>query len=162
MSQERAASTSLLVRVFVLAIAAWSVLAGLTLTLFHGSSASALGAGVADEAGQRLAGSQMLVLAPVYVLIALRPGRYGSLLWLPFAGQAAVFLAVGYSMLSGDTDFGDGILAFGISGLLGGALAFIWISQMRSDAQAQFDGLKKKDAEENDAKLTSDVEGDES
>jgi hypothetical protein len=149
-------SSTLLIRGIVLLIAAWTLLAGLALTAFHGSGASAMGAGVADEAGQRLAGAHMLVLVPVYVLIAWRPGRYGSLLWLPFFAQAAVFFAVGYSILSGDTEFGDGILAVSISGMLGGVLAFVWISQQRSNAQEQYGRTSKDDDGDPDSEAEDD------
>ncbi len=132
-------SSGLLIRMIVMLIAIWSLVAGLALTMFHGSSAAALGAGVADEAGQRLAGAHILVLVPLYLLIAWRPQRYGSLLWLPFFAQAAVVLAVGYSILGGDTDFADGVLAVSISGMLAGALGFVWISRQRSSAQQQYE-----------------------
>jgi hypothetical protein len=144
----QAISTTLLIRAIVLLIAVWSLLAGLALTVFHGSGASAMGAGVADEAGQRLAGVHMLILAPVYVLIALRPGRFGSLLWLPFVAQAAVFFTVGYSILGGETDLGDGILAVSISGMLAGGLGFVWISQQRANAHEQYARLKRKEEDE--------------
>jgi hypothetical protein len=155
-----AISSTLLIRGIVFLIAVWSLLAGLALTAFHGSSASALGAGVADEAGQRLTGAHMLVLVPVYLLIVWRPDRYGSLLWLPFFAQAAVFFAVGYSILGGDTEVGDGLLAVCVSGMLAGTLAFVWISQQRSSAQEQYERSKRKEADESD--VDSDIERDES
>jgi len=127
-------STRILMRIVVGMIAIWSLLAGLVLVFFHGSGSGALGAGVVDSAGQRLAGAQMLVLVPVYVLIALKPERYPMLPWLPFAGQAAVFFSVGYSILSGGTDFGDGILPVAVSGIFLGLLGFIWISEQRAIA----------------------------
>ena len=126
--------TSLLIRLIVLLIAVWSLFAGLALTAFHGAGSGALGAGVADEAGQRLAGAHLLVLAPVYIVIAWKPERYGRLLWLPFFAQAAVVLAVGYNILVGDTDFSDGVLAVAISGMLAVSLGFVWVSQQRSAA----------------------------
>jgi hypothetical protein len=127
-------STRILMRIVVGMIAIWSLLAGLVLVFFHGSGSGALGAGVVDSSGQRLAGAQMLVLVPVYVLIALKPERYPMLPWLPFAGQAAVFFSVGYSILSGATDFGDGILPVAVSGIFLGLLGFIWISEQRAIA----------------------------
>lgn len=151
-------SSGLLIRTIVMLIAVWSLVAGLALTVFHGSSSSALGAGVADEAGQRLAGAHMLVLVPLYLLIAWRPLRYGSLLWLPFFAQAAVFLAVGYSILGGDTDVADGVLAVSISGMLAGALAFVWVSRQRWNAQQQYERSRRRDEDD----LDSDVEDDES
>lgn len=150
-------SSGLLMRLIVFLIAVWSLVAGLALTMFHGSSAAALGAGVADEAGQRLAGAHMLVLVPLYLLIAWRPQRYGSLLWLPFFAQAAVFLAVGYSMLGGETDVADGVLAVSVSGMLAGALGFVWISRQRSSAQQQYERTHRPD----EGDLASDVEDEE-
>jgi hypothetical protein len=127
-------STRILMRIVVGLIAIWSLLAGLVLVFFHGSGSGALGAGVVDSSGQRLAGSQMLVLVPVYILIALKPDRYPMLPWLPFAGQSAVFFSVGYSILSGATDFGDGILPVAVSGIFLVLLGFIWISEQRAIA----------------------------
>jgi hypothetical protein len=76
----------------------------------------------------------MLVLVPIYVLVAWKPERYPMLPWLPFAGQAAVFFSVGYSILSGDTEFGDGILPVAVSGIFAGLLGFVWITEQRAIA----------------------------
>ncbi len=90
----------------------------------------------------------MLVLAPLYLLIAWKPARYGSLIWLPFFAQAAVVIAVGYSILNGDTDFGDGILAVAISGMLAVSLGFVWITQQRSVASARYEEQDHDDEDE--------------
>jgi hypothetical protein len=121
-------------RIIVALIAVWSLLAGLVLVFFHGSGSGALGAGVADDAGQRLAGAHMLVLVPAYVLIAWKPERYPMLPWLPFLGQAAVFFSVGYSIVSGAIDFGDAILPVAVSGIFLGLLGFVWITEQRAIA----------------------------
>lgn len=144
-------STRILMRIIVALIAVWSLLAGLVLVFFHGSGSGALGAGVADPSGQRLAGAHMLVLVPVYLLIAWKPDRYPMLPWLPFLGQAAVFFSVGYSILSGNTDFGDGILPVAVSGMFLGLLGFVWITEQRAIAHERMAAQDLLDWEDEDA-----------
>ena len=80
-------STRILTRVIVTLIAAWSLVYGAVLAFFHDASTGALGAGVEDIAGQRLVGAHMILLVPVYLMIAWHPDRYPMLHWLPFGGQ---------------------------------------------------------------------------
>ncbi len=136
---DAAISTRLLTRILILLIAVWSLLAGIVLVAFHGASAGALGAGVTDEAGQRLVGAHLLVLTPAYLLIAWRLERYQSFLWLPFAGQLALALSVGYGILAGETEFGDGILAFAVGAIFVVLLGFVWISEQRTLARAKLE-----------------------
>jgi hypothetical protein len=121
----------LLIRLLLVQTAVWSLVAGIVLVGFQGAGADALGAGVADEPGQRLAGAHLLVLAPAYVLMAWHTDRYNGLLWLPIAAQFAVVLAVGYSIVNGATDFEDGVIAAVVSGMLGLLLAFAWVTEQR-------------------------------
>ncbi len=132
-------STRILTRIIVGLIAAWSLVYGVVLALFQDASTGALGAGVEDAAGQRLVGAHMLLLVPVYVLIAWHPERYPMLHWLPFGGQLAVFAAVGYSMLSGTIGVSDGILPVAVSSIFLGLLAFIWITEQRAVAKAKLE-----------------------
>ena len=127
-------STQLLTRLIILLIAVWSLLEGVVLVGFHGASSGALGAGVTDEAGQRLVGAQLLVLVPAYLLLAWRLPRYQVFVWLPFAAQLAVSLTVGYAIVVGDTDFGDGILACSVSAIFAALLGFVWVSEQRMGA----------------------------
>ncbi|HXH22917.1 MAG TPA: hypothetical protein VNN10_12895 [Dehalococcoidia bacterium] len=128
-------STEILTRLVILLIAAWDAIAGLVLLAFRGASAGALGAGVEDRAGQRLLGAHLLVLVPVYLILAWKPRRFVQLLWLPFAAQGAVVLVIGYNMLEGDTEFGDGILAFAVGLIFVVLLAFLWVSEQRTIAR---------------------------
>ena len=132
-------STRILTRIIVALIAAWSLVYGIVLTLFHDASTGALGAGVDDVAGQRLVGAHMLLLVPVYLMIAWHPERYPMLHWLPFGGQLAVFFAVGYSILSGTIGVSDGILPVAVSAIFMGLLAFIWITEERAVAKAKME-----------------------
>ena len=136
---ETSISTQLLTRILTGLIAVWSLLAGFALVFFQGSGSSALGAGVTDVAGQRLLGAHLIVLAPVYALLAWHSERYQGLLWLPFASQLAVFFAVGYSILIGDTDFGDGVIAMSVSGIFIGLLGFVWITEQRTLARIRLE-----------------------
>jgi hypothetical protein len=136
---EATISTRILTRLIVLLIALWSLLAGLVLVGFHGASSGAMGAGVTDEAGQRLVGAHLLVLVPAYLLLAWRPDRYQAFLWLPLVAQAAVAVAVGYSMISGESAFGDGILVFTISAMFAGLLGFVMMTEQRTAARVKFD-----------------------
>jgi hypothetical protein len=132
-------STELLIRIVVLLVAVWTAISGVVLLGFHGASTGALGAGLTDEAAQRLLGAQLLVIVPVYLLIAVRLDRYRGLFWLPCASQAAVVLVVGYNMLKGDTDIQDGILTFAVSLIFVALLAFVWISERRMTALMQME-----------------------
>jgi hypothetical protein len=136
---ETSISTTVLTRILILLIAAWSLLAGIVLVFFQGTGSGALGAGVSDVAGQRLLGAHLMVLAPVYALVAWHSERYQGLFWLPFASQLAVFLAVGYSILIGDTEFGDGMVAVTVSGIFIGLLSFVWISEQRALARRRLE-----------------------
>jgi drug/metabolite transporter (DMT)-like permease len=136
-------STRILTRTIVSLIAAWSFVYGAVLVFFHEASTGALGAGVEDVAARRLVGAHMLLLVPVYGLIAWRPRRYPMLHWLPFGGQLAVFLAVGYSMLAGAIGVSDGIVPVAVSSIFMGLLAFIWFTEERSVARAR---LRRGDA----------------
>ena len=139
-------STRLLLRLIVFLIGLWSLFCGVILLALHGASAGALGAGVADEAGQRLVGAHMLVLVPLYLLIAWHPERYGGFLWLPFAAQLVVVTVVGYNILAGDTDVGDGILAVAVGSLFVGPLGFLWISEQRTVARLKMDAEERASA----------------
>ena len=125
-------STRLLTRIVVLLVALWSLLAGLVLVAFQGAASGALGAGIDEDSGQRLVGAHLLVLVPVYLLIALRIEEHRDLIWLPIMAQAAVVMAVGFSILTGDTSFADGILPVAVGIIFTCLLAFIWITEQRS------------------------------
>jgi hypothetical protein len=136
-SNDTTISTRLLTRILILMIAVWSAVCGAVLFALHGAATGALGAGVTDQAGQRLLGAHLIILTPAYLLLAWKPDRYSAFLWLPFASQLAVAITVGYSILGGETDAGDGILAVAVSGIFAALMAFVWVNERRATAQAQ-------------------------
>jgi hypothetical protein len=128
-------STRQLMRIIIMLIAVWSITAGAVLLAFPSAGSGALGSGIADRAGQRLVGVHLLLLAPVYLLIAARLERYAGFIWLPIAGQTAMALTVAYNIISGDTSFSDGALSVVICLILAGLLSFIWITEQRTIAR---------------------------
>jgi hypothetical protein len=144
---EASISTRLLTRLIIGLIALWSLVAGIVLVGFHGAGTGALGAGVGDEAGQRLAGAQMLVLVPVYVVLLWQLDRYQALLWLPFAAQLAIVCAVAYNIVTGVTAFEDGILAVAVSAILGSLLGFVWITEQRTLASQKLEEAELDEAD---------------
>jgi len=144
-------SIPVLTRVVILLVAVWDAFAGLVLVAFHGASAGALGAGVEDEAGQRLLGVHLLVLVPAYLLLAWKPERNRGFQWLPYAGQGGATVVIGYNLLSGDTSFGDGVLAFAVGLIFVILLSFLWITERRTLAQMQLDAQETPVSPEGDA-----------
>ena len=128
-------STRQLMRIIILLIAVWSLTAGAVLLAFPNAGSGALGAGIADRAGQRLVGVHLLLLAPVYLVIAARQDRYQGFIWLPIFGQVALALTIAYNIGSGDTSFSDGALSTVISLMLAGLLSFVWITEQRTIAR---------------------------
>ena len=147
--RDAAISTRILTRIIVLLIAGWSATAGTVLIGFHGTASGALGAGLTDDAAQRLLGAHLIVLVPAYLLLAWRPEHHGAFLWLPLGTQAATAAAVSYSILTGETDFGDGILAAAVSGIFVVLLGFVWISEQRAVARAKYEAADREDLDAN-------------
>jgi hypothetical protein len=139
MTDEATISTRILTRVLLALIALWSFVAGVTLVAYAGSAGGVLGGGLSDHAAQRLAGAHMLVLVPLYLLIAWRIDRYAGLLWVPFLAQAAVVLSIGYSIIANDSEPEDGALALVVSAIFAVLFAFVWISEQRTVAQQAID-----------------------
>jgi len=145
---ETTISTRLLSRIIVGLIAVWSALAGLVLVGFEGAASGALGVGILDRAGQRLIGVHLLVLVPVYLLIALRPDRYRGLLWLPLAAQLAASLTISYNILAGDTDVEDGLLAVAVGAIFVCLLGFVWVTEQRAAARQRMEADLGADEQE--------------
>jgi hypothetical protein len=69
----------------------------------------------------------------MYLLLAWRPERYRAC--SAAVAQAGVVLVVGYNMLVGETEVGDGLLAFAVSLIFSAVLAFLWITEQRTVAR---------------------------
>lgn len=112
-------------RLLLVLLAAWTVFAGFSL-LTQGISALTFGAD--DSATERVAGAYMLILAPIYGLIAWRREDFRLLLWLPYAAQLAIIVPLMWAIFSGDGDANDGALMLVISVIFLVLLIYVWWS----------------------------------
>jgi len=100
-------------RLVLVLLALWTLLSGLTLTFFQDASDATIGGGFRGDQGpaaQRLLGVHLLVLAPIYGLIAWDPKRFRLLLWVPYAAQGGVVAATLYDIFVGERSLRGGAL----------------------------------------------------
>ncbi len=110
-------------------LAMWTLLSGLALTFFQDASAATIGGGLEGgqgEAAQRLLGVHLLVLAPIYVLLAWDPRRFRLLLWVPYAAQGGVVAATAFDLLTTSRDLRDGALPLIIATIFLVLLVYVW------------------------------------
>ena len=107
-------------RLLLLLLAGWSAFAGFA--LITGFAALSYEGGTAS----RVAGSYMMVLAPIYALIALRRDEYRLLLWVPYAALLAVILP-GLWQLVFDQKV-DAPLILVVSIVFLALLVYMWVS----------------------------------
>jgi len=71
----------------------------------------------------------MMMLAPVYGLLAWRREDYRLLIWIPYAAQLAIILPTVYDLfISRDRDFQDGALMLIVSLIFFVLLVYFWFS----------------------------------
>jgi hypothetical protein len=97
------------------ALAIWTGFSGLCLLFTHDNLARLIAGGLADAAGQRLLGANLLILAALYLLIVSRPAVYAALGWLPLVAEGLTALVTGYEVVVGNRGFGWGWLALVVS-----------------------------------------------
>ena len=78
------------------------------------------------EGAQRLLGVHVLVLAPIYGLLAWKRERYQTFLWIPYVVQSAVVTVTVLNMVTGDIDFVDGLLPLTVAATFLTLLIFVW------------------------------------
>ncbi len=110
-------------------LAMWTLLSGLALTFFQDASAATIGGGLEGgqgEAAQRLLGVHLLVLAPIYVLLAWDPRRFRLLLWVPYAAQGGVVAATAFDLLTTSRKLQDGALPLIVATIFLVLLIYVW------------------------------------
>jgi hypothetical protein len=125
-------------RLLLILIAIWSFFAGFSL-LTQGFAALSFGG--QDEAAERVIGAHMIVLAPIYALIAWRRSEYRYFIWVPYAGQLAIILPALWELVFGDF---DGALLLVVSIIFLALLVYVWTS---SHPLAFFQPDEEEDAE---------------
>jgi hypothetical protein len=103
----------------------WTTFSGLVLLFFPGSAEATIGGGQ-GEGAQRLLGVHVLVLAPIYGLLAWKRERYQTFLWIPYVVQSAVVTVTVLNMVTGDIDFVDGLLPLTVAATFLTLLIFVW------------------------------------
>ena len=109
-------------------LAMWTLLSGLALTFFQDASAATIGGGLEGgegEAAQRLLGVHLLVLAPIYVLLAWDPRRFQLLLWVPYAAQGGVVAVTVFDLLTTSRGL-DGALPLIVATIFLVLLVYVW------------------------------------
>ena len=117
-------------------LAVWTVFSGLALIFFQDASAATIGGGLEGGEGaaaQRLLGVHLLVLAPIYGLLAWEPRRYRLLLWIPYAAQGGVVAATTFDILTGKRDFIDGALPLSVASVFFVLLVYVWRAGRRPE-----------------------------
>ena len=112
-------------RLLLILLTIWTAFSGLVLLFFPDSAEATIGGGQ-GTAAQRLLGVHVLVLAPIYGLLAWNRERYRMFLWIPYVVQSAVVIVTGLNMVAGDIDFVDGLLPLTVSATFLTLLVFVW------------------------------------
>jgi hypothetical protein len=110
-------------------LALWTLLSGLALVIFQDASDATTGGGLSGGEGtaaQRLLGVHMLVLAPIYGLLAWEPQRFRLLMWVPYAALGGTLLVTLFDILTGDRDIQDGLLPFVVNLVFFSLLVYVW------------------------------------
>ncbi|MEX0749545.1 MAG: hypothetical protein WD359_01950 [Dehalococcoidia bacterium] len=109
-------------RAAIILLGVWTIFAGLALVT-QGVPALSLGA---NDAAERIIGSQMLMLVPIYALIVWRPDENRLLRWIPYAAQLSIMLPfVWDTLITGDHTFTDGALLFVAAAVFLGVLVYL-------------------------------------
>src|SRR4051812_12084944 len=78
-------------RLLMVLLAIWTFLEGFAL-LTGGFDALSLGGH--DRTAEQIIGAQMIVMVPVYALLAWQRERYRLLIWVPYGAQLAIMLPI--------------------------------------------------------------------
>lgn len=117
-------------------LALWTVFSGLALTFFQDAGAATIGGGLEGGEGaaaQRLLGVHLLVLAPIYGLIAWDPQRFRLLLWVPYVAQGGVVLATLFDIVTGDRDLIDGALPLTVASVFFVLLLYVTFARRQPE-----------------------------
>jgi hypothetical protein len=111
-------------RLVLYLLAFWTAVWGLSLIFAAG--AGSLGAGIDEEAAQRLLGVHVLLLAPLYGLIAYNPTKYRVFLWVPYVSQAGITVVTLFDILAGNRKSAEGVLPLVVAVIFLALLIFLW------------------------------------
>ena len=102
-------------------LAAWSFFAGFALLI------GALSFG-GEDLGERVVGAHMIMLAPIYGLLAWRRSAYRLFIWVPYAAQAAIVLPGLWELVVNQNVGGDDAPVLIVSIIFLVLLVYLWTS----------------------------------
>ncbi|MDZ4277929.1 MAG: hypothetical protein U1B78_02200 [Dehalococcoidia bacterium] len=139
------------VRLLLGLLAIWTFFSGIALIFFQDSAGATIGGGLDGGEGgaaQRLLGVHLLVLAPIYGVLAWRPRQYRYLLWVPYLAQGGVVAVTAFDIATGKRDLQDGILPFIVAAIFFVLLLYVWRSGRRPEVVTE--GEEREVAEASD------------
>lgn len=86
-------------RLLLILMAIWSFFEGFALSFGRGGALTLGGSGEEMRVAEQIIGAHLLLLVPVYGLLAWRREQYRALMWIPYAAQLAMILPLGISLL---------------------------------------------------------------
>ena len=110
-------------RLLLILMAIWSFFEGCALFFGLGGALTLGGSGKHQRVAEEIIGAQMIVLVPVYGLLAWRRDRYRSLMWIPYAAQLAMIIPLGISLLRFQN---VGVLLLVVSIVFFSLLVYFW------------------------------------
>lgn len=116
-------------RLLLALLTLWSFFSGIALIFFQDNAGATIGGGLdggEGSAAQRLLGVHLLVLTPIYALLALDPKQYRIFIWVPYLAQGGVVAVTLFDIATGKRDFLDGALPLIVASIFLVLLVFVW------------------------------------
>ena len=110
-------------RLLLILMAIWSFFEGFALFFGRGDALTLGGSGPEARVAEEIIGAHMILLVPVYGLLAWRRDRYRALMWIPYAAQLAMILPLGISLLRFQN---VGVLLLVVSLVFFSLLVYFW------------------------------------
>ena len=110
-------------RLLLILMAIWSFFEGFALFFGRGGALTLGGSGEQKRVAEQIIGAHMLLLVPVYGLLAWRREQYRALMWIPYAAQLAMILPLGISLLRFQN---VGVLLLVVSLVFFSLLVYFW------------------------------------
>jgi hypothetical protein len=138
-------------RLLLVLLAIWTFFSGLALTFFQDAAAATIGGGLGGSEGsaaQRLLGVQLMVLGPVYGMLAWEPERFRPLLWAPYAAQGGMVAVTLFDIATGDRDLSDGVLPLIVATFFFVMLVYVTFASQRQEAEPEGTPIQPPEAGE--------------
>ena len=110
-------------RLLIILLAIWSFVEGFALFAGRVDALTLGGEARNERVAEQIIGAHMIVLVPLYALLAWRRDQYRVLIWVPYASQLAIILPLALSALRGHP---DGVPLLMVSVIFFSLLVYLW------------------------------------